>query len=247
MGEAHLEPTADLLLGRAMSGQGWVVMGLGPLMGRDMSRGGYGLRKFLKQPVCWWLGLYSSSVSFLAWGIPALSSINCWVGPSLGQDGSPQQHCSRKYLSVPLYFSHQCLYPYGEPHPHPTLPPGDSPKSGRRSGPASYQTTPFALEGFPGGVAGKEFAYTMGDLGSVPGLGRASWGNSCPLQYSGLDNSMDYSSWGQRVTGSKSQTWMSDFHFPFPGTHEILCVSFKGEVSISSSSMGLLQLGPDGL
>ena len=52
MGEAHLEPTADLLLGRAMSGQGWVVMGLGPLMGRDMSRGGYGLRKFLKQPVC---------------------------------------------------------------------------------------------------------------------------------------------------------------------------------------------------
>ena len=47
MGEAHLEPTAGLLLGRAMSGQGWVVMGLGPLMGRDMSRGGYGLRKSL--------------------------------------------------------------------------------------------------------------------------------------------------------------------------------------------------------
>ena len=48
MGEA----SAGLLLGRAMSGQGGVVMGLGPPMGRGMSRGGYGLRKFLKQPVC---------------------------------------------------------------------------------------------------------------------------------------------------------------------------------------------------
>lgn len=44
MGEAHLEPSAGLLLGRAMSGQGW---GLGPLMSRGMSRGGYGLRKSL--------------------------------------------------------------------------------------------------------------------------------------------------------------------------------------------------------
>ena len=91
----------------------------------------------------------------------------------------------------------------------------------------------FHLEGFPGGLAGKESAYTVGDLGSIPGLGRASGGNSCPLQYSGLENSMDYSSRGQRVTGSKSQTWLSDFHFHFPGTHEILCVPFKGEVSIS--------------
>ena len=57
-GEARLEPSAVLLLGRAMSAQGWVVMGLGPLMGRGMSRGGYGLRKFLKQLVYWWLGLY---------------------------------------------------------------------------------------------------------------------------------------------------------------------------------------------
>ena len=64
MGEARLKPSAVLLLGRAMSAQGWVVMGLGPLMGGGMSRGGYGLRKFLKQLVYWWLGLYPLMLVF---------------------------------------------------------------------------------------------------------------------------------------------------------------------------------------
>jgi len=41
--------------------------------------------------------------------------------------------------------------------------------------------------------AGKEFACNMGDLGSTPGLERSPGeGNSFPLQYSGLENSMDY-------------------------------------------------------
>ena len=40
--------------------------------------------------------------------------------------------------------------------------------------------------------AGKEFACNVGDLGSTPGLGRSSGeGNGFPLQYSGLENSMD--------------------------------------------------------
>ena len=39
---------------------------------------------------------------------------------------------------------------------------------------------------------GKESACNAGDLGSVPGLGRSPGeGNSYPLQYSGLENSMD--------------------------------------------------------
>ena len=40
----------------------------------------------------------------------------------------------------------------------------------------------------------------MGDLGSIPGLGRSPGeGNSYPLQYSGLENSMDlYSPWGHK-------------------------------------------------
>ena len=52
---------------------------------------------------------------------------------------------------------------------------------------------------FPGGSAGKESACNAGDLGSIPGLGRSPGeGNSYPLQYSGLENSMDcmYSPWG---------------------------------------------------
>ena len=46
--------------------------------------------------------------------------------------------------------------------------------------------------GFPCGSAGKESAYNVGDLGSVPELGRSPGeGNGYPLQYSGLENSMD--------------------------------------------------------
>ena len=47
--------------------------------------------------------------------------------------------------------------------------------------------------GFPGGSDGKESAYNSGDLGLIPGLGRSAVeGNSYPLQYSGLENSMGY-------------------------------------------------------
>ena len=47
--------------------------------------------------------------------------------------------------------------------------------------------------GFPYGSAGKESACNAGDLGSIPGLGRSPGeGKGYPLQYSGLENSMDY-------------------------------------------------------
>ena len=45
---------------------------------------------------------------------------------------------------------------------------------------------------FPGSSAGKESTRNEGDLGSIPGLGRSPGeGNGYPLQYSGLENSMD--------------------------------------------------------
>ena len=45
--------------------------------------------------------------------------------------------------------------------------------------------------GFPCGSAGKESTHNVGDLGSIPGLGGSSGeGNSYPLQYSDLENSM---------------------------------------------------------
>ena len=47
--------------------------------------------------------------------------------------------------------------------------------------------------GFPGGSAGKESVGNVGDLGSIPGLGRSPGeGNGYLLQYSGLEDSMDY-------------------------------------------------------
>ena len=59
--------------------------------------------------------------------------------------------------------------------------------------------------GLSGGSAGRESACNAGDLGSIPGLGRSPGeGNSYPLLYSGLENSMDCVVHG--VT--KSQTGM---------------------------------------
>ena len=46
--------------------------------------------------------------------------------------------------------------------------------------------------GFPSGLAGKESAYNVGDLGSIPGLRRSPGeGKGYPIQYSGLENSID--------------------------------------------------------
>ena len=46
--------------------------------------------------------------------------------------------------------------------------------------------------GFPGGSDGKEFAYSTGDWGLIPGLGRSPReGHGNLLQYSCLENPMD--------------------------------------------------------
>ena len=52
--------------------------------------------------------------------------------------------------------------------------------------------TPVFL-GLPGGSDGKDSACNAGDLGSIPELGRPPGeGKGYPLQYSGLENSVDY-------------------------------------------------------
>ena len=57
---------------------------------------------------------------------------------------------------------------------------------------------------------GKESACSTGDLGSIPGLGKSPGeGKGYPLQYSGLENSMDCIVCGV----PKSRTGLSDFHF----------------------------------
>ena len=68
----------------------------------------------------------------------------------------------------------------------------------------------FSKSSFPCGSAGKESAHKAGDLGSIPGLGRfPGEGKGYPLQYSGLENSMNCIFHG----GAKSWTRLSKFHF----------------------------------
>ena len=72
------------------------------------------------------------------------------------------------------------------------------------------------LMGFPGSSAGKESAYNVGDLGSIPGLGRAAGGgHGNPPQYSCLENPhgqkslAGYNPWGHKE--SDMTEWLSTF------------------------------------
>jgi len=66
------------------------------------------------------------------------------------------------------------------------------------------------MHSFHCGSAGKESVCNVGDLGSIPGLGRSPGeGKRYPLQYSGLENSMDCIVHGV----AKSQTQLSNLHF----------------------------------
>ena len=87
--------------------------------------------------------------------------------------------------------------------------------------------TPVFL-GFPGGSAGKESTCNAGDLGSIPGLGRSPGeGKDYPLQYSGLENSMD-----RIVCGiAKSRTRLSNFHSLTHSKLQWTLVSGQGRVS----------------
>ena len=62
------------------------------------------------------------------------------------------------------------------------------------------------------GSVGKETTCNVGDLGSIPGLGRSpreEKGYPFQLQYYVLENSMEYTVHGV----AKSQTQQCDFHF----------------------------------
>ena len=72
------------------------------------------------------------------------------------------------------------------------------------------------------GSAGKESACHAGDTGSIPGSGRSPGEEKgYPLQYSGLENSMDCIVHGV----SKSRIQLSDFHFTSVNTS----INTKGE------------------
>ena len=103
--------------------------------------------------------------------------------------------------------------------------------------------TPVFL-GFPCGSAGKEFTCNVGDLGSIPGLGRSPGeGKGYPLQYSGLENYMDCI-----VDGvAKSQTQLSNFlfHFKFHKESLNLTISvFLNLCSFLTSKIHIICVGP---
>ena len=96
--------------------------------------------------------------------------------------------------------------------------------------------TPVFL-GFPSGSAGKESACIVGDLGSIPGLGRSSGeGNGYPLQYSGLENSTDSIVHGVAKGRSK-------LHFHF----HVLSMGFPDSTVVNNppASAGNMRLGFD--
>ena len=56
-----------------------------------------------------------------------------------------------------------------------------------------FRKLSFSSMGFPHSSVGKESACNIGDPVSIPGLGRSAGDRIVyPLQYSGLENSMDY-------------------------------------------------------
>ena len=103
----------------------------------------------------------------------------------------------------------------------------------------------FALSvcGLPCGSVGKEFTCNEGDLGLAPGLGRSPGeGKGSPLQYDGLENSMDCIVHGV----AKSQTGLINFHFQFVCVCSVaqLCLTLGGPVDSSptgSSVHGVFQ------
>ena len=77
------------------------------------------------------------------------------------------------------------------------------------------------------GSVGKESACNSGDPGLIPGLERSPGeGKGYPLQYSGLENSVDCINHGV----AKSRTQLSDFysHFSHWFCNFMSCFSLKG-------------------
>ena len=74
------------------------------------------------------------------------------------------------------------------------------------------QSYVYIYSGFPGGSDSKESTCSVGDLGSIPGLGRSPEGrHGNPCQYSCLENPMDRGAWRATVHGvAKSQTRLNN-------------------------------------
>ena len=98
---------------------------------------------------------------------------------------------------------------------------------------------------FPCDSAGEESTCNVGDLGSIPGLGRSPGeGKGYALQYSGLENSVDWTVHG--ITKSPTHS-LSDFHFQvchsFPSKEQV-SFNFMAIVTVHSDSIAPFSLSP---
>ena len=84
---------------------------------------------------------------------------------------------------------------------------------------------------FPCDSTGKEFSCHVGDLRSIPGLGSSPGeGKGYLLQYSGLENSMDYSPWGCKELNTTEWLSLSLFF------HLSQTIGREGYLSINTES-----------
>ena len=78
---------------------------------------------------------------------------------------------------------------------------------------SDYLWSVIIYGGFPSNSVGKASACNVGDLGSIPGLGRSPGeGNGNPLQDSCLENPMDRGAWWATVHGvaeSDTPEWLT--------------------------------------
>ena len=109
--------------------------------------------------------------------------------------------------------------------------PGFNPWVGKIPWRRAWLLTPVFL-GFPSGSDSKESACNAGDLGLISGLGRSPGkGKGYPLQYSGLENSMDCIV--HEVAENRTQ--LSDFHFQWkPEFVTVLLSRLTGSLTVLS-------------
>ena len=96
-----------------------------------------------------------------------------------------------------------------------------------------------AFKGFPGDSVGKESPCNAGDLGFIPRRSPGE-GKGYPLQYYGLENSMDCI-----VNGvTKSWTLLSNFHFSpsYWDTKDICDLSRLQFIFLATGILGILQM-----
>ena len=96
------------------------------------------IQKDFKQPACWWVGLCSFPVGCLAWGVPALEPLGCWLGPGLGEKMVPSERAHSNEYS-PELLPPVSLSPQWAP-----ASAGDPPILAGKSGPVSYEVTAFS-------------------------------------------------------------------------------------------------------